>query len=230
MTAAPAIAVAGLTARHGRSVAVEDATFTVASGELVALVGPNGAGKSTLLRSLLGVHRHDGTARLTGHPGFVPQRAAVDPDFPITVEQVALSGRRRFRRAWRRPSPADRLAAARAVARVGLDGLERRTLGELSGGQAQRALLARALAAEADVLLLDEPLAGVDRATTDSLCDLLHDLAGDGAAVVVATHDLDLVRRRFPRCLALNRRVVSDGPPAPVLGAAGLEALFLTAA
>jgi ABC-type Mn2+/Zn2+ transport system ATPase subunit len=220
----------GVSVRYGAAVAVEDVSLAVEPGELVALVGPNGAGKSSLLRALLGLVPHAGEVVVHGHSAtaaaFVPQRQAVDLDFPITVGQLVAAGRRPFRRLGRRAGRADRQAVARALARVGLDGLVRRPLGALSGGQAQRAFLARALAQEADVLLLDEPLASVDAATAEALVALFARLAADGAALVVTTHDLALVRERFVRCVALQRRVVGDGPPARVLGGAGLERLF----
>jgi ABC-type Mn2+/Zn2+ transport system ATPase subunit len=221
--------VSGLTARgvgvrYGSTVALEGVSVSLDPGELVALVGPNGAGKSSLLRAVLGLVPCTGEVVL-GDVAFVPQRQDVDLDFPITVEQVVAAGRRPFRR-WR-PRREDRQAVARALARVGLDGLERRGLGSLSGGQAQRVFIARALAQEAGVLLLDEPLTGVDAATTQSLLELFARLAGDGAALLVSTHDLELVRRAFARCIALNRRVVGDGDPGDVLGPAGLERLFV---
>lgn len=213
----------GLGVHYGLTVALEGVSLSLDPGELVALVGPNGAGKSSLLRALLGLVPCTGEVVLSD-VAFVPQRQDVDLDFPITVEQVVAAGRRPFRPRRRRE---DRQAVARALARVGLDGLERRGLGSLSGGQAQRVFIARALAQEAGVLLLDEPLTGVDAATTQSLLELFARLAGDGAALLVSTHDFELVRRAFARCIALNRRVVGDGEPEDVLGPAGLERLFV---
>jgi ABC-type Mn2+/Zn2+ transport system ATPase subunit len=210
--------------RYGSTVALQGVSLALDPGELVALVGPNGAGKSSLLHAVLGLVPCIGEVVL-GDVAFVPQRQDVDLDFPITVEQVVAAGRRPFRR--RRHRAADRQAVTRALARVGLDGLERRSLASLSGGQAQRVFIARALAQEAGVLLLDEPLTGVDAATTQSLLELFARLAGDGAALLVSTHDLELVRRAFARCVALNRRIVGDGHPREVLGPAGLERLFV---
>lgn len=226
----PALAVRALGVRYGAATALRDVDLAVEPGELVALVGPNGAGKTSLLRAVLGLVPYDGDVVVHARRcAFVPQRQDVDLDFPITAEQVALVGRRPFRRLWARPSEADRRAARRALARVGLDGFERRTLAELSGGQVQRAFLARALAQEADVLLLDEPLAGVDATTSGALLDLFERLAGDGAALLVSTHDLPLARERFPRCVALRGRVVGDGDPRDVLSADGLERLYVHA-
>jgi len=224
----PALWVCGLSAAYGRLGVLEGVSFELASGELVALVGPNGAGKSTLLRCVLGLHPHDGRVALHGRrevaAAYVPQRSDVDLEFPITVNQVVAAGRRPFRRLARRPRATDRQAVAGALALVELDGLGGRRIGELSGGQQQRAFIARALAQEPDVLLLDEPLAGIDGATSAELLELLDRLAADGAAVLVTTHDLQLVRRRFERCLLLKRTLLADGPPAEVLRGPALEA------
>jgi len=226
----PALFLDAVTVRYGRTVAVENASLAVAHGELVALVGPNGAGKSTLFRAALGLLPFEG--RIVVHQirrrgvAFVPQRLDVDLDFPITAGQVVATGRRALRSrglpSWSR----DRQAIARCLTRVGLGGMGRRPLGSLSGGQVQRVLIARALAQEPTVLLLDEPLAGVDVAVTESLVDLFARLADEGAAIVVSTHDLALVRARFSRCIAINRSIVGDGQPATVLAPAGLERFF----
>lgn len=225
-----ALEVHGLGVRYGAVQALRDVDVAVARGELVALVGPNGAGKTSLLRAVLGLVPHTGRVAVRARrAALVPQRHDVDLGFPITVDQVVLAGRRPFRRLWARPGTDDRRAARRALARVGLDGFERRALGELSGGQLQRAFLARALAQEAEVLLLDEPLAGVDTGTAGALVDLFERLARDGTALLASTHDLALARRRFERCVALHGRVVGDGHPDEVLSPAGLERLFVHA-
>lgn len=232
----PALQARRLTVRYGPVLAVDDVSLAVDPGELVALVGPNGAGKSSLLGALLGLVAHEGDVVLHGRPrsrrrrtdvAFVPQRQAIDLDFPISVEQVVSAGRRPFRRLGRRLGADDRRAIARALSQVGLDGLERRPIGELSGGQVQRAFLARAIAQEADVLLLDEPLTGVDEPTARSLLELFTVLSEAGAALVVSTHDLALVRDCFARAVALNQHVVGDGDPSRVLDAAGLERMFV---
>jgi ABC-type Mn2+/Zn2+ transport system ATPase subunit len=160
---------------------------------------------------------------------FVPQRAHVDLSFPITVEQLVGDGRRPFVAPWRRLRREDRAAVRRALSTVGLDGLERRALGELSGGQVQRAFIARALAQDADLLLLDEPLSGIDAPTAEALVELLHGIAATGRAIVLSTHDLAHVHRRFARCMLLNRRLLADGPPRDVLDAERLAGFLLRA-
>jgi ABC-type Mn2+/Zn2+ transport system ATPase subunit len=202
----------------------------------VGVVGPNGAGKSTLFRAICGLVEHRGEVAIGGvrchhhrdrvPTAFIPQRATLDPDFPITVGELILSGRRRFRSWWRRPTPVDREAMALALATVHLTGRERDPVGVLSGGQLQRALLARALAQDADILLLDETLSGVDAPTTAELLALFRRITDDGRTMLVATHDLAVARRHFDRCLALNGRLVADGPPSRVLDWAALDATF----
>lgn len=236
----PVLEVAGLGVRYGATVALRDVDFSVGRGELVAVVGPNGAGKSSLLRAVCGLVPHDGSVALGGvhchhrldrvTAAYIPQRSDLDLDFPITVGQLVLAGRRRFLRLGRRPGAAHRAAALAALERVGLADRVASPLGSLSGGQAQRALLARALAQEAELVLLDEALSGVDQPRTESLLDLFGRLRDGGTTLLVATHDLALARRRFDRCLAVNGRLVADGPPAAVLGGAVLEATFGSAA
>jgi manganese/iron transport system ATP-binding protein len=232
----PALAVAGLGVRFGQREVLAGVGFSVGRGELVGVVGPNGAGKSTLFRAICGLVDHSGEVTIGGvrchhhrdrmPTAFIPQRSALDPDFPITVGELVLSGRRRFRRWWSRPAPADRRTAEQALATVHLTGRERDPVGVLSGGQLQRALLARALAQEADILLLDETLSGVDAPTTAELLALFRRITDGGRTLLVATHDLAVARRHFDRCLALNGRLVADGPPGRVLQGAALEATF----
>jgi len=231
-----ALTTVGLGVRYGPTVALDDVSCTVGWGELVGVVGPNGAGKSSLFRAICGLVPHDGTVEVAGahchhqrdraSAGFIPQRSDIDPDFPISLAELVMTGRRRFRRSWRRPTEADRTAVAEAIERVGLSGRERSPIGSLSGGQLQRGMLARALAQGADLLLLDEALSGVDAPTTADMFDLFGELTSAGATILVATHDLALARRRFTRCLGINGGLVADGHPADVLDGETLESIF----
>lgn len=230
------VSVRNLAVNYGGTIALADTSFDIGTGELVAVIGPNGAGKSTLFKAICGLVAHEGSVNLGGihchhqrdrlGAAYIPQRAELDHDFPITVGQLVLAGRRRFLRFGQRPGPRHRQAAADALERVGLAHLHTRPLTTLSGGQAQRAFLARALAQEAHLILLDEALSGVDQPRTEALLDLFQELARAGTSLLVATHDLSLARRRFARCLALNGGLVADGDPRSVLTNDALESTF----
>ncbi|MEU5153922.1 anchored repeat-type ABC transporter ATP-binding subunit [Glycomyces sp. NPDC021274] len=213
--------VAGVAVTLGGNQVLHDVDLAVAPGETVGLIGPNGAGKTTLLRAVLGLLAPDtGTVRIAGNPprgarkhlGYVPQKHEFAWDFPITVAAAILNARiaTRWGGTARR---ADREAVARAVERVGLTDLAGRPIGALSGGQRQRVLVARALAREPGLLLLDEPFTGVDVPTQELLVGLLGQLAEEGTAILMTTHDLTQARAVCTRLCLLNRTVVADGPP-----------------
>jgi ABC-type Mn2+/Zn2+ transport system ATPase subunit len=171
-----------------------------------------------------GVHCHDRTDRMD--IAYIPQRSDADLTFPISVGELVMAGRRRFRHWYSRPTSDDKVVAADALVKVGLAGAESRALNELSGGQLQRAYLARALTQQASVVLLDEALSGVDQPTTSELFEVFASLAAEGTTILVATHDLAMARRRFERCIAINGTVRGDGPPDAVLAADVLDATF----
>jgi manganese/zinc/iron transport system ATP- binding protein len=223
---AAALEVRRLTVSYAARPVLWDVDATFPRGALSAIVGPNGAGKSTLLRAALGLVPADaGQALIEGRPArqaldrvaFVPQASAVDWDFPITVREVVEMGR--YRRAgWvRRLRRDDRAAVDRSLEHVGMGPYARRQIGQLSGGQRQRVFLARALAQEAQLLLMDEPFAGVDARTQAALLDLLGEVRDDGRGVVVVHHDLATVREAFDWALVLNVRAVACGPVAQAL-------------
>jgi zinc transport system ATP-binding protein len=215
-----------LTFGYGRTPVLRDITMSVSAGEFVALVGPNGSGKSTLLRLLLGsMSPQAGTVSLFGSPpadfrdrwrlGYVPQRPALGTEVPATVEEIVASGRLGRGRSWRSLADADREAVLHAIDSVGLGSLSRRPLGELSGGQQQRAFIARAFASEPDLLVLDEPIAGVDAEAQRRFRDSLVHLIGDhGSGVLLVSHELSAVANDVDRVIVLKQRVLFDGPPA----------------
>jgi len=220
---------------YGDTVAIEGLTAHVQAGSSVALVGPNGAGKSTLIRAILGiVPVAAGRIRVLGtdpvsarrRVAYVPQHTDLDSEFPVTARQVVLMGRYRHVGWLRRPGRADRAAAASAIHAVGLDDVADHRFGTLSGGQRQRVLFARALAQEADVLLLDEPFNGVDLTTQQLMIDLLAAARSRGAVVVLSTHDLDLARHTCEEACLLNRRLFAFGPVAQALDEDLLLAAF----
>jgi ABC-type Mn2+/Zn2+ transport system ATPase subunit len=232
----PLLEVHDLSVRYGDVTVLEHCSFAASAGELIGVIGPNGAGKSTLFKAICGLVNHDGTVEVNGvhchdhadrmDVAYIAQRNDADLHFPITVAELVLAGRRRFHRWYQRPGAADRRAAGAALERVSLGGLGDRSLTELSGGQLQRAYLARALAQEASIVLLDEALSGVDQPTTAELFGVFDELVAQGTTLLVATHDLALARRRFARCIAVNGTIRGDGPPDAVLSLDVLDATF----
>lgn len=219
---APALEVRRLTVSYGAKPVLWDVDATFPAAALSAVVGPNGAGKSTLLRAALGLIPSDsGQALVGGEPArlaldrvaYVPQRDAVDWDFPITVREVVEMGRYRSAGWFRRLGRTDRDLVDGCLERVGMRSYAGRQIGQLSGGQRQRVFIARALAQQASVLVMDEPFAGVDARTEVAILDLLRELRREeGRSVIVVHHDLGTVRAAFDWALVLNVRTVACGP------------------
>lgn len=224
-TGPPAVVVTDLTVDRGQIRALDSVSLSVPTGEITVLLGPNGSGKSTLLQSLLGlVTPTGGSVRLLGSPvrralrtgrvAAVPQSDGLDERFPVTAGEVVMQGRRRFTGPWRRPSAADRLAVDEALDRVGLSPIAGRRIGELSGGQRRRVLLARCLAQEAELLLLDEPFSGMDAGSEEVYIDVLRELTASGRTALVSTHHLGTVERLADSVALLNGRLMAHGPVA----------------
>jgi ABC-type Mn2+/Zn2+ transport system ATPase subunit len=215
-----------VSAGYGERVALEHVTLAVEPGSLLAVVGPNGAGKSTMLKLMAGLLAPwTGRIEILGQPAgrearrvaYVPQAELVDWAFPVTVEDVVMMGRFPRLGPVRRPGADDRRAVGSALAQVGMARHLRTQVGRLSGGQRRRVFLARALAAEPDLFLLDEPVTGIDPTTQELLMDLLEAQANRGKTVVATTHDLACAAARFHQVLAVNRTVVAYGPSNLVL-------------
>ena len=214
---------------YGESPVLEDVSLAVQRGEFVALVGPNGSGKSTLLKVLLGLLRPAaGRVSIFGHApeqfterwrlGYVPQRPELTSEIPATVEEVVAAGRLPRRGWWRRMRPADREVTRHAIDSVALGTLRSRPVNELSGGQQQRTFIARAFASEPDLLVLDEPIAGIDRESQSRFRDsLVHLRAEHGAGVLLVSHELSAVARDLDRVIVLKQRVLFDGPPGELM-------------
>ena len=225
----------GVTAGYGAEPALRDISFEAACGSTLALIGPNGAGKSTLLNVLAGLLTpwsgdilwND--APLTRHRreiAYLPQRSEVNWQFPITVRQLVEMGRYPSVGIWRALRPHDHEIVDKALHTLGLDELQNRQIGALSGGQQQRCFLARALAQEAHILLLDEPFTGLDVPGTESLAALLRSLAAEGRLVIASHHDLATAPQIFDRALLLRGKLIAAGPAADVLTPANLALAF----
>jgi ABC-type Mn2+/Zn2+ transport system ATPase subunit len=216
---------------------LRDVSFRIPHGTRIAVVGPNGAGKSTLFKALVGLlPLRAGRVLIHGLPlghhldcvAYVPQREEVDWRFPVTVTDVVMMGRY-GRLGWlRRPGKQDHVAVARALDQMRVRDLAAQPIGDLSGGQQQRVFLARALAQEPHILLMDEPFTGVDAATQEATLDLLDQLREQKVTVMVSTHDLNLATTRFDQVLLLNRDVISVGEPRQVFTEENLSRAFGT--
>jgi ABC-type Mn2+/Zn2+ transport system ATPase subunit len=221
-----AIQARNLDVAYDRRLVLEDVTFSVPRGAMVGIVGPNGGGKSTLLKAVLGlVPKARGTVEILGRPvdrrarrlvGYVPQREDVDWNFPVSAFDVVMMGRVPSMKLLRRSTSRDKELTWEALRTVGMEKYADTRIGEFSGGQQQRIFLARALAQEAEVLLLDEPVSGVDAPSQHEIFDLLRSLKEAGKTMIVTTHDLSCVAERFDLALLLNKRVVAFGRPEEV--------------
>jgi len=219
--ASPAIEVHDLTVAYGTQPVLWDIDVTFPEGSLIAIVGPNGAGKSTLLKAVLGLLTPiTGWVKIFGESaetrrswvGYVPQRESVDWDFPTNALDVVLMGRYGQLGWFRRPNRLHREAAMQCLDQVGIRHLANRQISQLSGGQQQRVFLARALAQDARLYLMDEPFAGVDATTERAILELLHELRAEGRTVVAVHHDLQTVAEYFDHVILLNMRLVASGP------------------
>jgi ABC-type Mn2+/Zn2+ transport system ATPase subunit len=218
--------LSGVSAGYGDRPAIEEVDLAVEAGSLLAVVGPNGAGKSTLLKVMAGLLQPwRGRVEVLGAaPGrearrvaYVPQAEAVDWHFPVTVRDVVMMGRYPALGPVRRTSSVDGRAVADALAKVGMSEHGATQIGRLSGGQRRRVFLARALAADPALYLLDEPVTGIDATTQEDLMDLLEEEARRGRTVVATTHDLACAAQRFHTVAAINRRLVAHGPASLIL-------------
>lgn len=216
-----ALTITGLTVAYGSVPVVATVSAKFPKGSMTAIIGPNGAGKSTLLKSALGlVPTVAGEVRAFGQPmakampriAYVPQRAAVDWEFPARVIDVVQMGLYRKTGLLGRFTSDLKAQAMGCLSRLGMQDYAQRQIGALSGGQQQRVFLARALAQEADLLILDEPFAGVDAATEAAIISVLHGLRSEGKTVIAVHHDLTTVPAYFDRVLLLNRRLIAEGP------------------
>ncbi len=212
-------------------VALKDLSFAIQRGEFVGVIGPNGSGKTTLCKAVLGLmaplegHLHifdcacdELRCRHRAKIGYLPQKGVVDRNFPVTVLETVMMGRYGAMGLLKRPGAADRKIAIEALAHVGMEGHAATALGHLSGGQQQRVFIARALAQQPEVLLLDEPTTGLDITTQHNVIELIEHLHQElGLTVLLITHDINMIRSRVDRLILLKTRLYAAGPPADVL-------------
>ncbi len=227
--------VRDLAAGYDARPSISRVSFGIRPGQMVGVIGPNGAGKTTLFKAILGlIPRHGGEILLheaealsqRAMMGYLPQLDAIQRSFPVCVSDVVMMGRYP-RMGWvRRPGGEDATAVRDALKRVGLLDHARAQIGRLSGGQLQRVLLARVLAQDPHLLLLDEPVSGVDPTTQHAVFEVLEELRSGGKTVVVATHDLNCVVERFDQVLCLNKTLIAYGPPGEVFRDEILEATY----
>ncbi|MDG1529897.1 MAG: manganese/iron ABC transporter ATP-binding protein [Paracoccaceae bacterium] len=238
MNSQPGLSVDNVTVtyRNGTT-ALRDASFTIPGGTITALVGVNGSGKSTLFKALMGFLRlARGQIQILGMPvaqalrqnlvAYVPQAEEVDWSFPVLVEDVVMMGRYGHMGFFRRPSERDQKLVTDALTRVGMADFRKRQIGELSGGQKKRVFLARALAQEGQVILLDEPFTGVDVTTEEAIIKLLIELRNEGRVMLVSTHNLGSVPEFCDRCVLIKGTVLAHGTTKETFTPLNLEKTF----
>ncbi len=215
--------------------ALDNLTLRVLYGDKVALVGPNGAGKTTLFKAMLGlVPLRAGSIKIHDLPvgahtdciAYIPQREEVDWRFPVTVEDVVMMGRFGHLGWLRRPGKADRAIVARCLEQMAISDLAQRSISDLSGGQQQRVFLARALAQEPHILLMDEPFTGVDVSTQEATLELLNQLQEQKVTIIISTHDLNLAAGHFTQVLLINHKLIAYGRPDEVFTPEALHSAF----
>ncbi len=234
----PGISVQHVTVTYGNGhAALRDASVELHAGTICALVGVNGSGKSTLFKTIMGfVRPSSGQVRIGGLPvaralrqntiAYVPQSEDVDWNFPVLVEDVVMMGRYGHMNAFRIASKSDRAHVDSALERVGMSAYRTRQIGELSGGQKKRVFLARALAQEGRIILLDEPFTGVDVKTESAIIDLLRELRAAGHLMLVSTHNLGSVPEFCDQCVLIDKTILAAGPTSAVFTQANLERAF----
>jgi manganese/iron transport system ATP-binding protein len=224
-----------VTVLYNNRPALDNVSVSIPHGQHVAVVGPNGAGKSTLFKVLVGLVSPDSgniqihAQPIGGHPycvAYVPQREEVDLRFPITVKEVIMMGRYRNYGPIKKPAPVDHEMVNLAMKRLSIEKLAKSALNELSGGQLQRVFLARAIAQEPHILLMDEPFNGVDLSTQEATFQLLAELKNQDVTVLVSTHDLNMAANKFDAVILLRHRLIAYGTSAEVMKHENLVAAF----
>jgi manganese/zinc/iron transport system ATP- binding protein len=221
----PAIAIKNLSVSYQADRILENFDFVIDAGSLLAIVGPNGSGKTTLIQSIMGLLPSTGTISIFDQPSsmqrhkiaYIPQRSSIDWSFPASVLDVVMMGRYGNLKFGQRPTVHDKTIALHAIEQVSMIDYLDRPIGQLSGGQQQRIFLARALAQQADILILDEPFVGVDIVTEQIMLDIFLELKSTGKTIVVVHHDVITVKKHFDAVCLINRKVIASGPMATTM-------------
>lgn len=220
------ITVKNLRVSYHHQLALDTVSVNIPSGKITGIIGPNGSGKTTFLKAILGlVPAQQGTVLFLGKPldsvrneiAYVPQRESVDWDFPASARDIVAMGRLNPKKWWQKVAAEDKLVIDNSIRQVALTDFQHRQIGQLSGGQQQRVFLARALAQEASVILMDEPFVGVDMASQEAILNVLKELRNSGKSIVIIHHDLSTVERYFDYVLLMNNRLVKNGLTREVL-------------
>ena len=230
----PAIKVDKLSVSYDQTIVIQDVTFSIPKGKLVAIIGPNGAGKTTLVKAMLGmVKPYSGSVQFFGQPlssstniAYVPQRNSVDWDFPLTAFDLVLMGRYKKLGLFKWPRAADKRATMEALETVGMQSYASRQISALSGGQQQRLFIARAKLQQADLYLMDEPFAGVDMATERALIALFKEQRENSKTLCIVHHDLSTVREYFDWVILLNNSLIACGPTSEVFNSDNLKRTY----
>ncbi|MCK8825202.1 metal ABC transporter ATP-binding protein [Fuchsiella alkaliacetigena] len=226
-----------VTVSYNEEPVLKEVSFSISQGEKVGIIGPNGAGKSTLIKAIMGLLAVDqGNIKVLGGSidenrkkvAYIPQKEKIDWDFPISVEEVVMMGRYAHLGLFKRPQKEDRQLVNKSLEEVGMAEYKERQLGKLSGGQKQRVFLARALAQGAEILLLDEPFAGVDQTTQEAIYALLAEISEQGKTVIVVNHDLKRVEEYFENLVLINQRLIAYGTAETVFTHQHLQEAFTT--
>jgi manganese/zinc/iron transport system ATP- binding protein len=215
-----------LSVSYGEKVALKELSLDLPESQIIGVIGPNGSGKTSFLKSILGLiklesgtvlYRGQEVSKMLDYISYVPQRESIDWNFPASVMDVVLMGRYSKKSLFKRSTTEDRRKAIEAIEKVGLLDVKDRQIGQLSGGQQQRTLVARALSRDADLLLLDEPFAGVDASTENTLLELFKTMSSEGKSLLIVHHDLYAVKSYFDYILLLKNELIAQGPVKEVL-------------
>lgn len=229
------IEICDLTVFYRDTLALDQISLSINQGKITGIIGPNGSGKSSLLKGILGIIPvKNGTVTFFGDSlekyrskiAYVPQRESIDWDFPITVEEVVAMGRIRPKKWWSRASVADKEIIKETLKKVQLSEFFNRQIGQLSGGQQQRVFLARALAQEADLIVMDEPFVGIDMVSQDSILSIVQKLRDSGKTVIIVHHDLSIVSQYFDDVVLLNKKLIANGPIDEILKSENIEKAY----